>query len=723
MLGINLSGAEFGKGSTYGYDYKYPTFKDLSFYAEKGLTLVRLPVKWERLQPDQGGKLDEAELGRLKLFLDNAAKAGVEVIVDVHNFGRYDGKAIGSAALPVATFADFWAKLAGAIGHKSAVYGYDLMNEPHGMPTKTAWPEAAQAATDAIRALGDTHTIFVEGEHWAGASNWAAENPYLDVKDPLDNIVYEAHVYFDNDGSGIYDGTYDQEKATADIGSRRLKSFIGWLQQKDAKGFIGEFGAPSDDPRWQVVLDNFLTTMRDNNLSGTYWGAGAWFNGYNVGLLDKKGNAKASLETLLAHVEDNLDVGVGAMVAAIATVATGGAGDDVLAGTDPAGRYDGGAGIDRVDFSTATTVVKASLADARFVGIENLAGGAAGDVLTGNAGANMLSGHGGNDVLDGGAGADMMVGGEGNDIYRVDDAGDQTVERLGEGVADTVHATISWTLSAFTENLVLEAGAVNGTGTAFANRITGNAAANTLTGLAGNDVLDGGAGADRLIGGTGDDSYHVDDAGDVIVEAAREGTDTVLASIDWTLGTNLEKLTLTGTGALTGTGNGGDNVLTGNAGANLLFGFGGDDVLDGGAGNDRLDGGKDDDTLNGGAGDDVLIGGQGRDWLTGGAGKDLFTFTAAGESKITGADRIVDFQVGTDRIDLSGIDANTKTAGNQSFRFIGEADFSRKAGELRIEMRDNDLLVRGDSNGDGVADFVAVLLDFSYKLTETDFVL
>jgi VCBS repeat-containing protein len=315
MLGVNLSGAEFGgSGDKYGWDYKYPTLKDLAFYADKGITLFRLPVKWERLQPTAGGELDKAELGRLLEFLDNAQKVGGKIIVDIHNFGRYDGKAIGSKDVPIKTFADFWSKLASAIGDKVAVYGYDLMNEPHGMPSKTTWPDAAQAATDAIRALGDTHAIFVEGEAWAGAANWAAKNPFLKVNDPLDNIVYEAHLYFDKDASGTYKGSYDAEKASADLGEKRLKSFVSLLDANNAKGFIGEFGVPSDDQRWQVVLDNFLNVMNRHGLSGTYWGAGSWFNGYNVGLLDKAGNPKASLETLLAHVSASNNVGVGSDV-------------------------------------------------------------------------------------------------------------------------------------------------------------------------------------------------------------------------------------------------------------------------------------------------------------------------------------------------------------------------------------------------------------------------
>jgi len=143
--------------------------------------------------------------------------------------------------------------------------------------------------------------------------------------------------------------------------------------------------------------------------------------------------------------------------------------------------------------------------------------------------------------------------------------------------------------------------------------------------------------------------------------------------------------------------------LLGNAGADKLFGNAGADKLFGGAGADKLHGGAGADNLYGGAGKDMLQGGLGKDVLVGGAGADDFVFASLAEAgKGGGRDVIRDFSHAQgDDIDLSGIDANAKAAGNQAFAFIGDKAFSGKAGQLHVK----DGIVSGDVNGDRVADF------------------
>ena len=189
-------------------------------------------------------------------------------------------------------------------------------------------------------------------------------------------------------------------------------------------------------------------------------------------------------------------------------------------------------------------------------------------------------------------------------------AGDVVTEAASAGT-DRVDSSVTTTLSANVENLTLTGTtAVNGTGNTLNNVLTGNSAANVLTGGVGNDTLNGGAGIDTLIGGIGNDIYVVDVAGDIVTELAAEGTDTIQSAITWTLGTNVENLTLTGTAVVNGTGNTLNNIITGNSAAN---------VLNGGAGND---------TLNGGAGADALVGGLGNDTYVVDAAGDVITEVA-----------------------------------------------------------------------------------------------
>lgn len=139
----------------------------------------------------------------------------------------------------------------------------------------------------------------------------------------------------------------------------------------------------------------------------------------------------------------------------------------------------------------------------------------------------------------------------------------------------------------------------------------GNSSANILTGGDGNDILNGAAGNDTLIGGNGNDIYYVD-ANDIVNEIGTSGTDTVFASLSFTLSDNVENLYLSGN-AVNGTGNASNNYITGHSGVNFLFGEDGNDTLEGNGGDDTLDGGNGNDSLVGGAGSDTMIGGNGDD--------------------------------------------------------------------------------------------------------------
>lgn len=260
-----------------------------------------------------------------------------------------------------------------------------------------------------------------------------------------------------------------------------------------------------------------------------------------------------------------------------------------------------------------------------------LNGGAGGDLLYGFEGNDVLLGGAGTDYLDGGTGSDTLSGGDGNDTYIVGSAGDTLIETnaaAATGGTDLVMSGFTITLGANIENLTLTGTAtINGTGNATNNVITGNAAANVLNGLGGNDWLNGGAGNDTMTGGDGNDTYYVNTALDAVSETnalAAGGIDKVVSSVTRALGANFENLTLTGSAALTGTGNTLANAIDGNTGANVLSGLGGNDKIFGSDGND------------------VILGGLGNDVLQGGGGNDTFVFNTA-PSTTANRDALWDF--------------------------------------------------------------------------------
>ncbi|WP_421731526.1 calcium-binding protein [Brevundimonas sp.] len=265
----------------------------------------------------------------------------------------------------------------------------------------------------------------------------------------------------------------------------------------------------------------------------------------------------------------------------------GGDGDDYIYGS---GHLWGDAGNDNLGAAGWASTLDGGVGDDYLHGsmeADILIGGDGNDDLHGGDGDDELTGGSGNDFLSGDEGADRMSGGAGDDTYYVDQAGDQVIEAQGEGV-DTVYSDVSFSLlGQYAENLHLGYYAVWGKGNDLANMLSGNTKDNVLTGFGGNDVLNGWDGKDRMIGGLGDDTYYVDNVGDVVVEVSGEGVDLVYSTVTYSLaGQYVEKLTLTGTDAINATGNTLANILVGNAAANVINGGKGADTMAGGEGAD-----------------------------------------------------------------------------------------------------------------------------------------
>ena len=386
-------------------------------------------------------------------------------------------------------------------------------------------------------------------------------------------------------------------------------------------------------------------------------------------------------------------------------------------------------------------------------------GTAFGDEITGGAARDVLVGQAGDDRLAGGSGeANELYGGLGDDTYVIEVSGDTIVENAGEGFDTVETALSSYTLRPHLEALTYTgSGAFVGVGNGEANRITGGLGTDVLAGLDGNDILDGGAGAaNELHGGAGDDIYIVRVAGDTLIEAAGAGTDTVQTTLAaYTLAApNVENLTYIGGGDFTGVGDAAANVLTGGGGDDRLSGRGGVDQLIGGSGSDTADyaaaaaavdvrlnlgvtrndgdgatdtlsgienatgsafndlligdaagnilsGGEGRDTLLGLDGDDILIGGPGvANQMQGGRGDDLYIVSAVGDSIVELAGEGLDsVQTSLASFRLAAGVENLAYTGAGAFTGLGNASANTIVGgverDLLVGYDGDDVLIGG----------------------------
>lgn len=305
--GVSFSGAEYNSSAlpgTYGTQYYYPQLSATDYFQAKGMNLVRLPFLWERLQPTLNGNLDQPELQRLKEFVNGATAKGMTVLLDPHGYGRYRKQLIGSTAVPLSAFGNFWSRVATVFkGNPKVVFG--LMNEPYGGTTET-WVAAANEAIRRIRAAGAPNAIIAPGNAWSGANSWSASwygtpnaTAMLQLSDSAHNTLIEVHQYLDADSSGT-----TANCVSATIGAERLAGFTAWLRANGKRGFLGEFAA-ADTPVCQAALAGMLSHMTANAdvwAGWSYWLAGPWAANDAFSIEPQKGVDRPQMATLQPYL-------------------------------------------------------------------------------------------------------------------------------------------------------------------------------------------------------------------------------------------------------------------------------------------------------------------------------------------------------------------------------------------------------------------------------------
>ncbi len=309
FAGVNLAGAEFGKvPGTYDTDYTYPASDTIDYFAQLGFNLIRLPFRWERLQPTLYAPFSAVELTRLLTAVNYAMAKGLHVVLDTHNFARRrvaeDGwleeYLIGSAEVPSAAFADYCSRLAKVFNSTPSII-FGLMNEPWGLPAER-WLSIANEAIAAIRREGADQLVLVPGIAYTGAHSWMSEGNAAmgNATDPANNMAFEVHQYFDEDSSGT-----SPVAMNARIGSERIEEFQRWARRNRVRAFLGEFGAAPNDIALQA-MDDLCQTLAANAdvwLGWAAWaGGGYWPEDYDLSLdPTKDGRMRPQVESLTRY--------------------------------------------------------------------------------------------------------------------------------------------------------------------------------------------------------------------------------------------------------------------------------------------------------------------------------------------------------------------------------------------------------------------------------------
>lgn len=290
LKGINFSGLElYGAMNTQfipgtqGPNWRPPTNQEIDYFAASGMKICRLPFLWERCVggSDPDGALFEPYMKVIDAVVARANSKGMKVILDSHQFGRFygAGKIIGESGPTATQFANYWVKLYQRYKNNTEVI-FDLNNEPHDQNVDTL-VSVYQIVVTALRNAGSKHMILLSGTNYDGAWGWVywGSGKLLNVKDPINNLVYQVHMY--GDGQGGFGKTVLPWTTL----KPQIDEYTNWMKANKVRGFFGELGVPNSDPKSGAVLTSWLQYLEDNRDKGdgnggfigwTYYWAGSF---------------------------------------------------------------------------------------------------------------------------------------------------------------------------------------------------------------------------------------------------------------------------------------------------------------------------------------------------------------------------------------------------------------------------------------------------------------
>lgn len=314
---INVSGLEYNAGdlsATYGVSFIAPSDATLRAIKAERFWGIRLPVALERLQPDPvkaiRGELVPAEAQRVLDTVRRARQAGLATIVDLHNFGQYWWNDIDrTGTMPSSQIRSMYIGIVAGVAKllQNEAFGFELMNEPKNLDPGRLQP-LMQEAVNTVRNVGYRGTIFVPTAWWSSANSGIN----IIVNDPLNDLVYDVHAYGDGSNAGTYEVPWEQDvdfqtgkPVNANTILDRVKIAVEHANRLGVRVFVGEIGAPVDDPRRVQQVQNAARYLAAQGVDWAYWTAGDWSsndqNSTQLGLNSNGNNGARKMITALPN--------------------------------------------------------------------------------------------------------------------------------------------------------------------------------------------------------------------------------------------------------------------------------------------------------------------------------------------------------------------------------------------------------------------------------------